>query len=477
MYRPMLVIATSLLFSFPFIGNCFESEKKEVDLIVLGEYLIPMTVTKSETSGLSSRIIKNGAIAIEGLYILDVGTQEYIKSKYTAKKTILGENRVLLPGLINGHTHAAMTLFRGMADDLDLMPWLNNFIFPMEAQFVSPDFIKVGTDLACWEMIKGGITTFVDMYFYPDIISQRVNKCGLRAIVGAPMIDFPSPGFKGWDDSFQSGVDYVKKWQGKNERIIPALAPHAPYTVSLQHLKQVADKARELDAPVSIHIAETLAENKIMMDKHNNSTVRSVYDSGLFDGINTIAAHMVHPDVSDIRLLATNNVGVIHNPTSNLKLAAGISPIVSMLKNQVNIGLGTDGAASNNDMDLWEEIRMVALLQKFKEGDPTVIPAYAALKMATSDGAKAIGLENLVGQLKPGLRADVIQVSLDELRLKPMYNIISHLVYVVDSQDVVTSIVSGKILMEDKIVLTIDEKKLGESIELVSRRIKSVLNR
>jgi len=455
------------LYIFISISHLNAAEKESVDLIVYGEYLITMDESKP--------IIKNGAVAIQGNQIIAVAEKEQINRRYRSLKNIQGKSRILMPGLINGHTHSAMSLFRGMADDLELMPWLNNFIFPMEAKFVDKDFIATGTQLACWEMIRGGTTTFVDMYFYPEIISQQTVNCGLRAIVGAPMIDYPSPGFEGWHDSFAAAVKYVEKWQGRHERIIPAFAPHAPYTVSAKHLRVTANKARELKAPISIHLAESLSELKMLDEQYRQTPIKFVEQQGLFEQNKVIGAHMVHPTDADISILASKKVGAIHNPTSNLKLAAGIAPVVSMLKQGVKVGLGTDGAASNNDLDMWEEIRLAALLHKVKSNDPTAIPALTALKMATSEGAKAIGLGEITGQLKPGMKADMIQLSIDNLRLAPLYNVISHLVYVADSNDVVTTIVSGKLLMVDQKILTIDEKWLTKAVIQKSLEIKKAL--
>jgi len=475
-FKPSFVKAVLILvFSFAFFyvtpsiadAKTNNSAKESVDLIISGEYLI--TMNEQHT------MIHNGSIAIKGHLIVDVGLTSTLLQRYEPQKIISGKSKILMPGLINGHTHSAMTLFRGMADDLELMPWLNQYIFPMEAEFVNPAFIRTGAELACWEMIKGGTTTFVDMYFYPEVISEVVKECGLRAIIGAPSIDFPSPGFKGWDDSFDAAINFINTWQGKNERITPAFAPHAPYTVSAEHFSELIKQAKLLHAPVTTHISETKDELSIIEKRYGKTSVQHLWQLGLFDSRPVIAAHMVHPTDEEIEQLAKLGVGVIHNPTSNLKLAAGIAPVVKMLNQGVNVGLGTDGAASNNDLDLWEEMRLVALIQKNAEEDSTVIPAYQALEMATVMGAKAIGLEGVTGQLKKGLRADVIQVQFDSLQLQPLYNVYSHLVYMVDSNDVVTSLVSGNILMEDQKILTINEPQLRADVKNQSIKIQAAL--
>lgn len=450
-------------------GQLFMSaaeDKMPADLIVDGRYVVTMDDTRG--------VIENGAVAVKGGEIIAVGTAEEIHASYQSTTVIEGQNRVLMPGMVNGHTHSAMVLFRGMADDLDLMTWLTKYIFPMEGRYVDPYFIKVGSELACWEMIRGGTTSFVDMYFYPEVIAGVVDRCGLRAVISAPMIDFPSPGFKGWEDSYAAGVQFVKDWKGKHGRITPALAPHAPYTVSKEHLADVTAMAKQLDVPISIHIAEDMAEVKTIADRYGSTSVELMLDVGMTD-VTTVAAHVVWPTESDIATLANSKVGAIHNPTSNLKTAAGIAPIPAMLEAGVKVGLGTDGAASNNDLDMWEEMRLAALLNKGKLNDPTVVPASAALKMATAGGAEAVGLGDTTGTLKAGLRADMIQVSLDSLRLEPLYDVMSHLVYAAGSRDVVTTIVDGKVLMQERQVLTIDEAALREKIHAIADQIRADL--
>ncbi|MEH6584155.1 MAG: amidohydrolase family protein [Halioglobus sp.] len=425
------------------------------DLIVYADYLLTMEPGRP--------VLKDAAIVVSGSKIIALGSRSEIDKQYVATRSISGRQRVLLPGLINGHTHSAMTLFRGMADDLDLMTWLNQYIFPMEGRFVSPEFVRTGTELACWEMIRGGTTTFVDMYFYPDDIANVIDRCGLRAIIAAPHIDYPSPGFSGWDDSFAAATDFVRRWQGKHPRITPAFAPHAPYTVSPEHLRATVERAQEMNALVSMHLAEAPAETAYIKENFNTTPVQHVSGLGLYQQ-GLIAAHMVQLNTEDIALTAAAGVGAIHNPTSNMKLGAGISPVPAMLAAGVNVGLGTDGAASNNDLDMWEEIRMAALLHKVATGSPTALPAKDALDMATHLGAKAIRMGDTIGQLKVGMEADFIQLSFDETRHLPLYDIVSHLVYVLDSSDVQTTVVAGKVLMENRKVVTIDETRLRRAV-------------
>ncbi len=465
MKKMAAIIAACIIVEGQFFMSAAE-DKQAADMIVGGRFVVTMDADKS--------VIENGAVAVRDGEILAVGTAQDIAARFSAPEVISGEDRILMPGLVNGHTHSAMVLFRGMADDLDLMTWLQKYIFPMEGRYVDPAFIEVGSELACWEMIRGGTTSFVDMYFYPEVIAGVVDRCGLRAIISAPMIDYPSPGFKGWDDSFAAGVDFVKNWKGKHPRIMPALAPHAPYTVSRAHMAQAAKAAKELDVPISIHIAEDKAEVDTIAKREGSTSIELMRDTGMLE-VTTIAAHVVWPTENDMKLLADSPIGAIHNPTSNLKTAAGIAPIPDMLDAGVKVGLATDGAASNNNLDMWQEIHFAALLHKGNNLNPTVVPAGDALDMATKGGAEAVGLGGITGAIEPGLRADMIQLSLDSLRMAPLYDVMSHLVYVAGAQDVVTTIVDGQTLMRDGRVLTIDEDDLRARVEAVVERIRADL--
>lgn len=439
-------------------------EKQEVDLLILGSYVVTMDEEMP--------IIRDGAVAVDRGLIVAVDREDVLREQFVGHEEIGGAGRVLLPGLINGHAHAAMTLFRGVADDLDLMTWLQNYIFPLEAKFVDPDFVDVGMQLACWEMIQSGITTFVDMYFYPDVGAQVVLDCGLRAVIAAPLIDFPSPGFEGWEDSFAEGLEFVKRWKGKSQRIMPALAPHAPYTVSPKHYLEVLAAARELDIPVTTHVSEDYAEVVDMRKRYGTTSVHHLDQLGVFDAP-LIAAHVVWPEKSEISILAAKKVGVIHNPASNLKTGAGISPVPEMLAAGVRIGLGTDGAASTNDLDLWKEMRLAALIHKGANRDATLMPASTVLRLATLGGAEALGLENEIGSITPGKRADLIQVDIDTPRLMPLYDIVSHLIYAVEASDVVTTIVSGQVLMRDGEVLTLNAAEIKAAAAKIARKIRA----
>jgi 5-methylthioadenosine/S-adenosylhomocysteine deaminase len=441
-------------------------DRHQVELIVSGDFVVTMNDAQP--------IIKHGAVAIKDGKIVAVDTQDKILTSYKAAKRLPGEGMVLMPGLVNGHSHTAMVLFRGLADDLSLQDWLQNYIFPAEKRFVNENFVQVGEELACWEMISGGTTTFVDMYFYPDVAARVVERCGLRAVITGSSIDFPSPGFQGWDDAFAAAVDFVKRWKGKNTRIIPALAPHAPYTVSPEHLTQAIQSARQYDVPLTIHLAETQTEVQDIQQRYNATPVQHLENLDFLEP-RVFAAHVVWPNKSEIALMAQRGVGVIHNPESNLKLASGFAPVPAMLRAGIKVGLGTDGAASNNDLDMWEAIRLTALIHKGTTLDPTVLPAKTVLRMATLGGAEALGLANKIGAIKEGLQADLIQVDLTSAHLTPVYDVISHLVYAAKAQDVDTVIVDGKVIMSGRRVLTVDTEQIRREAIRIGKRIKAEL--
>jgi 5-methylthioadenosine/S-adenosylhomocysteine deaminase len=437
-----------------------------IDLIILGDHIVTMDA--------AGTIYENGAIAIDDGLILAVGAAAEITASYNAAETLAGKNRVVMPGLINGHSHAAMTLLRGVADDLALMDWLNNYIFPAEVQFVDADFVRIGTELACWEMIRGGTTTFVDMYYFPDTVAEVVDKCGMRALVSATVIDQRSPDAENAADSINKGIAFVERWKDKNSRITPIFGPHANYTLNAEQLKATRAAANEHGVGISIHMSESPFELQYSKDTFGMTSIELYESIGFFDGP-TIAAHVVWPTKAEIPILVDRQVGVIHNPTSNMKIASGISPVAEMLAAGVRIGLGTDGAASNNDLDMWEEMRLAALLQKVDRMDPQVLPASTVLTMATSGGALAVGLGDTVGSIEIGKRADVIQIAFDDVHHVPTYDVISHLVYVTDEQDVASVVVDGKILMRERKMLTIDTERVRAEANALAAKIQAAL--
>jgi 5-methylthioadenosine/S-adenosylhomocysteine deaminase len=444
------------------------SQESTIDLIVYGDAVVTMDS--------DMRVIENGAVAVDDGVILAVDTAAAIDGLYEADETLDGASRIVMPGLINGHSHAAMTLLRGVADDLALMDWLENYIFPAEVAFVDAEFVRIGTELACWEMIRGGTTTFVDMYYYPDTIAEVVEACGMRALISTTVIDQRSPDAESAGDGLDKGRAYIERWKDRHPRITPIYGPHANYTLNAEQLAATRAAADELGVPISIHLSESPYELQYSKDTYGKTSIEMFEELGFFDGP-TIAAHVVWPTEAEIPILAERKVGVIHNPTSNMKIASGIAPITAMLEAGVPVGLGTDGAASNNDLDMWEEMRLAALLQKVDRMDPEALPAKAVLRMATSGGAGAIGLAETIGSLVPGKRADLIQVAFDDVHHVPTYDVVSHLVYVSDEQDVAATIVDGRVLMLDGNFRTLDTARIREEASALAAAIAAELDR
>jgi len=441
-------------------------DEDAIDLIIEGDYVVTMDA--------SGTVVQGGAVAIDDGLIVAIGPAADINAEYTANGHLTGGNRIVMPGLINGHSHAAMTLLRGVADDLDLMDWLQNYIFPAEVEFVDDEFVRIGTELACWEMIRGGTTTFVDMYYYPDMIAQVVEQCGLRAYISATVIDQRSPDAESAADSLVKGQLFIDAWKNRSSRITPIWGPHANYTLNAEQLAVTRAAAIASGVPISIHMSESPFELQYSKDTYGMTSIEMFESIGFLDGP-TIGAHVVWPTEAEIEILAERKVGVIHNPTSNMKIASGISPVTEMLNAGVLVGLGTDGAASNNDLDMWEEMRLASFLQKVDTMDPKALSASTVLRMATSGGAEAIGLREKVGALEVGMRADVIQVAFDDVHFVPTYNVISHLVYVADEQDVASVTVDGRLLMRDGEFLTIDTERVRREATALAARIQAAL--
>lgn len=443
-----------------------DSSLTRIDLIVEGDFIISMDENQN--------VLHKGAVAINDGLVLTMASADQISAAYSASETLAGNNKIVMPGLINGHSHAAMTMLRGVADDLALMDWLNNYIFPAEVEFVDAEFVRIGTELACWEMIRGGTTMFVDMYYYPDVIADVVESCGLRAMISATVIDQRSPDAENASDSIRKGLEFIGRWKDRSSRITPIFGPHANYTLNADQLQATRRAANDAGVSISIHMSESPFEVQYSKETYGMTSIDMFESIGFLDGP-TIGAHVVWPTKAEIPILAERKVGVIHNPTSNMKIASGVSPVTEMLRAGVLVGLGTDGAASNNDLDMWEEMRLAAFLQKVDRMDPEVLPAQTVLRMATSGGAAAIGLRGQIGALSVGMKADLIQVSFDDVHFVPTYDIISHLVYVADEQDVTTVIVDGKILMREKEVLTIDTERVTREARALAGRIQATL--
>ncbi|HEX9002730.1 MAG TPA: amidohydrolase, partial [Blastocatellia bacterium] len=419
-----------------------------IDLLITGGAVVTMDGER--------RTFENGFVAIRGERIVEVGDAAQLKAKgYRAKQTIDARGKVILPGLINTHTHIPMVLFRGIADDLNLQDWLTKYIFPAEAKNVTREFVVAGTRLGLAEMIRGGTTTYADMYYFEDAIAEETKKAGVRGVLGETVIDFPVPDNKSWPEAMAYTEKFIQRWKG-DSLITAAIAPHAPYTVNTEHLNEVRALAEKLDAPIIIHLAEAPTETEFMA-KTYNSRPATYLEKINFLSPRVLAAHVVHVNDEEIATLKRREVGVAHCPQSNMKLASGTSPVPAMLKAGVRIGLGTDGAASNHDLSLWEEIDSAAKLHKLIANDPTVVPAAQALEMATIGGARAIHQEKEIGSIEKGKRADVIIVDLNAPHLTPVYNFYSHLVYAAKASDVSDTIVNGRVLMRNRRLLTMNE--------------------
>jgi 5-methylthioadenosine/S-adenosylhomocysteine deaminase len=423
-----------------------------VDLLVLNGTLVTMDQQR--------RVIADGGVAIQGGRIVALGESRDLLRMYTAPERVDASGKLIIPGLINGHTHIPMTLFRGLADDLDLQDWLTKYIFPAEAKNVSEEFVRVGTRLGLAEMIRGGTTTYCDMYYFEDAVADETAKAGVRGVLGETVIDFPVADNKTNAEAMAYVARFVQKWQG-NELIIPAVAPHAPYTVSEEHLKAIRAFSDRTGAPIVTHISETKREVEDSLKAKGASPVDYLARIGFLND-RVIAAHMVWPSTEEIDVLKRAGVGVVHNPQSNMKLASGVAPMPKMMAAGLRLGLGTDGAASNNDLSMWEEMDTAAKLHKVFSGDPKVMSAEEAFALATIGGAAALHLDKEIGSLEKGKRADLVLVNRDSLNQIPLYNIYSDLVYATKASDVETVIINGRIVMRARRLLTLDEATIKE---------------
>lgn len=427
----------------------------EVDMILHNATVLTMNE--------NYQVFQNGAVAVADDKIIALGPSTGILSMYSAKQLVDCQENALLPGLINGHTHAPMTLLRGLTDDQRLDVWLMGYMMPVERTFVSPEFCRLGTKIACAEMIRNGITCFADMYYFEDEIAQVAAEVGMRAICGESVLKFPSPDAESYEDALQSAEDLIKKWRG-HPLVIPAIAPHSAYTCTEEILTACVDIALDYDVPLLTHIAETQQEVDQWRDLFDMPLVPWLKKLGLFRS-KVVAAHCVHIDEGEIHTLEHHHVGVVHNPSSNLKLASGFAPVADMFAAGLAIGLGTDGAASNNDLDLFEEMRLASFIAKAITKDPTALPARSILSFATNLGAKALHLEHLIGSIQVGKRADLILIDLHTLHSQPAFSrdpetIYSRIVYAAKSADVTDVMVNGRWLMRERVLQTIDEAPL-----------------
>jgi 5-methylthioadenosine/S-adenosylhomocysteine deaminase len=440
---------------------------RPVDLVVTNATLVTMDPAR--------RVIPGGAVAVDAGHIAAVGTAAEIAATHAGRETLDAQGGIVLPGLVNAHTHAPMVLFRGVADDLKLMDWLQKYIFPAEAKNVTAEFVTAGTRLAALEMIRSGTTTFVDMYYFEDQVAEVAKAAGIRSVAGSTVIDFPAPDNKTREEALAYAERFIRRWKG-DPLVVPALAPHSTYIGSPETLRAADALSRREGVPLLIHLQESPDEQRTIRERYAKSSTEHLRDLGLLrKGV--LGAHGVWLDAEDRRILLAHDVGVAHCPQSNMKLSSGAAPVREMLAEGVRLGLGTDGAASNNDLDMFEEMLTAALLSKHASGDPTAAPAPKVLEMATLGGARALGMEDSLGSLEPGKRADLVVVDVGAPRLHPMFDPVSHLVYAAKGADVRHSVIEGRVVMRDRKVLTLDEAAVLAESERYRRQVAHSVGR
>ncbi len=431
-------------------ASAVTASREAADLVVLHAKVV--------TVDANFNVIDDGAIAVRGGKILAVGASAGVVARFRAKETIDAHGGIVMPGLVNLHNHAAMSLLRGGADDRKLMDWLENFIFPAEAKNVTPEFVRWGTLLSCLEMISSGTTTFTDMYYFEDEVARAVDQSGMRGVLGETVIGFPVPDAATPEKGLDAARAFIAKWKG-HPRIVPAVAPHAPYTVSAEMLQASAALSAETGTPWLIHLSETLTENRTIRDAHAMSPVAWLHSLGVLSK-HTVAAHCVWLTDEDIRTLKDDGCGCAHNPESNMKLASGTAPVKEMLAAGLPVGLGTDGPASNNDLDQFQSMDFASKLGKLASSDPSALPARAVVVMATRRGAEILGLGDRIGSLEVGKEADFILIDTDSPKATPMYDAASHIVSVLKGSDVRAVWVAGRLLYRDGKFLTLDRKEI-----------------
>lgn len=412
----------------------------EVDWLLTARYVITMDAQR--------RVIEDGAVAVRENRIVAVGSRAELVANHQAKQRLDFPNGLLAPGLINTHTHAAMSLFRGLADDLRLQDWLEKYIFPAEAKTVTPEFVRWGTRLACLEMLQGGITTYADMYYFEEVVAEATREMGMRGVLGETIIDSPSPDAKTPEAAMEYTARFIEKYRN-DDLVVPAVAPHAIYTNSKQTLQACRKLANRYSVPLLMHAAETRPERDEAMAKWSATPVQALDAWGVLSG-RTLLAHGVWLNERDMEILRARGAGVAHCPSSNMKLSSGIAPVVRLLKAGIAVGLGTDGVAgSNNDLNLFEEMDLAAKLAKVSSGDPQALPAATVLELATIGGARALGLADRTGSLEPGKLADIVAVDLSQPHAQPLYDVVSQFVYALKASDVSMVMVDGKLRVKD----------------------------
>jgi 5-methylthioadenosine/S-adenosylhomocysteine deaminase len=466
--RTVFARSVVLLAAVAALSAAPQDARRPVSLVVTGGTVVTVDAAR--------RVIDPGAVAIDGTSIVAVGSPAEIAARYQPADTIDASGSIVMPGLVNTHTHAPMVMFRGLADDLALMDWLQHYIFPAEAKTVSPEMVRIGTRLAALEMIESGTTTFADMYYFEEEVGRAAKAAGLRGVLGETIIGFPVADARTPADSLARTEAFIKEFAG-DDLITPVPAPHSMYTVDEASLVAARRLADRYGVPMLIHVAETEDEVAISREKHaKQSPVAYLAAIGVL-GPKVVAAHCVWLDEADTAILQKSGAAVSHNPASNMKLASGVAPVTRYLAKGITVGLGTDGAASNNDLDMFEAMRQAAFLQKLSTRDPQAVPAATAVEMATIGGARALGLGAKIGSLEAGKRADVIVVSMKGARQTPIYNPVSHLVYVAHGDDVRTTIVNGRILMRDRHVLTLDEQAVLADGRALAQKVRQAVAR
>jgi 5-methylthioadenosine/S-adenosylhomocysteine deaminase len=446
-------------------GAMSQQGRERVDLLVTGGTLVTQDSTR--------RVLENGSLAVRGDRIIAVGTVEDLRRRYQARRQISAQGKIVIPGLINTHNHAPMTLFRGIADDLALMEWLKKFIFPAEAKNINKEFVDWGTKLACLEMIRSGTTTYADMYYFEDQVAQATVMAGLRGVLGETIIEFPVADNKTPQEALSYAEKFIQRWKG-DSLIVPAVAPHAPYTNSPETLKACKALSDRYGVPLIIHVSETKDEGQQIHEKYGTTPAKWLEQLGIL-GPKVLFCHGVWLTDDDLEIVKRNGVNVTHNPESNMKLASGIAPVARMLALGIPVGLGTDGAASNNNLDMFQAMDFAAKLQKLATMNPTALPAMQVLDMATINGARALGLDKEIGSLEVGKKADLVLVDANGAHAIPLYNVYSHLVYALKGSDVTTSVINGKVVMLDGRILTLNEKQIKDKAREYKNRILSSL--
>jgi len=450
-FRSLRFIPLSILFLAVYSPpTCSQtpSAKEKADLLVTGGTVVTMNEGRT--------IIDDGALAIKGDSIIAVGPRSDIEAKYAAPDTLNGSGKLILPGFINGHTHVPMTLFRGLHDDVTLDDWLRKYIFPAEAKNVTEEFVRWGTRLAAAEQIRAGVTTYADMYYYEDAVAEETKAAGMRGVLGETFIDFPAPDNKTEAAMLTYTEAFLKKWQG-DPLIHASVAPHSIYTCSKKTLEDTSALARKYHAPILIHVSEMKKEWDDSQKQNGMSPVQYLDKVGVL-GPDVVAAHCIFVDAPDRKTLADRHVGCVHNPSSNMMLASGVSPVPEMRAAGVAVGLGTDGpAGSNNDLDIMEDMDLAAKLAKITKGDPLALNAKATVEMATIDGARTLHMEKEIGSLEAGKKADLVLLDLDKPNAVPMYEVYAQIAYALKGSDVSTVIIGGRPVMRDHKLLTVNE--------------------